>query len=90
MIKIPNLWGTKEDSGEIMWIKYQHLLMSLRDDYEYIDPPDNFTIMTVVQYADEPEYRKYQISSNELPEFIREMETSQHAERIISIDEGII
>ncbi|ERG92703.1 MAG: hypothetical protein J07HQW1_02749 [Haloquadratum walsbyi J07HQW1] len=62
--------------------------MSLRDDYQRVTPPDSFIILTVVRHADTPEYRRYEISTDELPEFIREMETPQHAEQIVSIERG--
>lgn len=62
--------------------------MSLRDDYQHVTPPDSFIILTVVNFTDTSEYRKYKISSDELPEFLREMKTPQHAEQIVSIEQG--
>jgi hypothetical protein len=63
--------------------------MSERDrDYDVVVAPPTFTVLTVIPYADEPEYREYTVPSDDLPMFLAEMADDQHAERVVTVERG--
>jgi hypothetical protein len=54
--------------------------------YTTVNPPAEFVILTVIPRADEPEYREYTISSDELPRFLREKkQEGTYVEQVIDI-----
>lgn len=58
------------------------------EQYHVITAPPVFTVLTVVSYADEPEYREYEVSSGELPLFLEEMADPQHGETVVTVEQG--
>lgn len=62
-------------------------MMSDRN-YDVVTAPATFTVLTVVPYTDEPEYREYTVPSDELPMFLAEMADEQHAERVVTVERG--
>jgi len=56
-------------------------------DYDVVVAPPTVTVLTVVPYAEEPEYREYTVPSDELPMFLAEMDDDQHAERVVRVEE---
>ena len=57
----------------------------MREDYDVVTAPPVFTVLTVASYADEPEYREYEVASDELPMFLMEMDDPQHGERVVDV-----
>lgn len=57
-----------------------------RSKLDYSEVAETFTILTVVPYVDEPEYREYTVGKDELCIFIQEMRCDQHAEEIVTIE----
>jgi len=57
-------------------------------EYEVVTAPPVFTVLTVVPYTDEPEYREYTVASDELPVFLQEMRSDEHAEEIVQVTGG--
>lgn len=57
-------------------------------DYDVVVAPTTFTVLTVVPYAEEPEYREYTVASDDLPMFLAEMDDDQHAERVVTVERG--
>jgi len=57
-------------------------------EYDVVTAPAVFTVLTVIPYSDEPEYRRYTVGSDELPMFLAEMDDDQHAERVVRVTDG--
>lgn len=54
--------------------------------YTTVDPPAESVILTLIPWADEPEYREDTVSSDELPRFLREKkQEGTYVEQIIDI-----
>jgi len=48
--------------------------------------PDQFLVMTVIPYTEEPEYREHIVDAADLPEFIQDTRNPEVAEMIVNID----
>ncbi|MFC6823496.1 hypothetical protein [Halopelagius fulvigenes] len=57
-------------------------------DYRTVVAPAVFTVLTVTPFADEPEYREYEVGSDDLPLFLESMADEQHAERVVTVERG--
>jgi hypothetical protein len=57
-------------------------------EYDVVVAPATFTVLTVIPYAEEPEYREYTVGSEDLPMFLEELDTDQHAERVVRVEES--
>lgn len=58
------------------------------DDYDVVVAPAVFTVLTVIPYTDEPEYREYEVDSEDLPMFLAEMADPQHGEQVVTVERG--
>ena len=61
----------------------------MSDDYRTVVAPAVFTVLTVVPNTEEPEYREYDVPSDELPVFLDQMANPQHAERVVTVERGV-
>jgi len=52
-------------------------------DYEVVDAPPEFVVFTIIPYAGNPEYRKYEVDVEDLGVFLDGMENESHAERVV-------
>ena len=57
-------------------------------DYDVVAAPAVFTVVTAIAYADEPEYRRYVVDSEELPVFLDAMRNDAHAEQVVTVEAG--
>jgi hypothetical protein len=60
----------------------------MNHDYRTVVAPPVFTVLTVVSSADEPEYREYEVPSDDLPLFLDQMADPQHGERVVTVERG--
>lgn len=63
-------------------------MATMSNEYDVVVAPAVFTVLTVVPYSDEPEYREYEVDSGELPMFLMEMDDQQHAEQVVTVERG--
>ena len=47
--------------------------------------PNTVEVQTMIPYESGPEFKEYEIRSEELPAFLRSMENKSHAEEVISV-----
>ena len=57
-------------------------------EYDVVVAPPTFTVLTVVPYAEEPEYREYTVDSEELPMLLAELRDDSHAEQLVRVEDG--
>lgn len=58
-------------------------------EYRDVDPDCRFTVLTVIPYSDEPQYREYHVDSDELPVVIQSMSDPQIAETVVDVSKGV-
>jgi len=57
--------------------------------YRDVTPDTRFTVLTVLPYSDEPQYREYHVNSDELPLVLQSMEDPQIAETVVNVSKGV-
>jgi hypothetical protein len=57
-------------------------------EYDIVAAAPVFTVRTVVPYAEEPEYREYEVTSEELPALLDELRAPDHAEEVVWVREA--
>lgn len=55
------------------------------EEYDVVEPPAEFTVLTVVPYHPEPEYREYTVPSEDLHLFLSEMADDEHGEQVVTV-----
>ena len=58
----------------------------MSEEYDVVEPPETFAVLTVVPSHPDPEYRRYQVPSDDLHLFLSEMEADDHGERVVRVD----
>lgn len=56
--------------------------------YDVVTAPPTFTVLTVIPYSEEPEYREYTTDSEELPQLLASLRDGEHAEQIVTVEPG--
>jgi len=54
-------------------------------DYDIVDV-ESATVLSVIPYTEGAEYREYEVSGEELPYLLQNIEDPQVAERVVSVD----
>jgi len=58
-------------------------------EYRDVTPDSRFTVLTVIPYSDEPQYREYYVDSDELPMVIQSISNPEIAETVVDVSKGV-
>ena len=58
-------------------------------EYRDVTPDSRFTVLTVIPYSDEPQYREYYVDSDELPMVIQSLSNPEIAETVVDVSKGV-
>ena len=58
-------------------------------EYRDVTPDSRFTVLTVIPYSDEPQYREYYVDTDELPMVIQSLSNPEIAETVVDVSKGV-
>ena len=58
-------------------------------EYRDVTPDSKFTVLTVIPYSDEPQYREYYVDTDELPMVIQSLSNPEIAETVVDVSKGV-
>ena len=58
-------------------------------EYRDVTADSRFTVLTVIPYTDEPQYREYYVDSDELPMVLQSISNAEIAETVVDVSKGV-
>ena len=58
-------------------------------EYRDVTPDSRFTVLTVIPYTDDPQYREYYVDSDELPMVLQSLSNPEIAETVVDVSKGV-